>query len=145
MTPDATTSSLAAIACIWLMGCNASAGLDKDFPATPLIRGARSDAGHFTVDLYTAPEQPPTFGSVAIQLRIVDAQLQQPIDELILHMTPVMPAMGHGTSEVPAAKPQGIGLYEFASVNLFMSGRWDLVTDIAGATSDAITLSVDVK
>ncbi len=145
MTDFRTRSHVAAIFCLGIAGCNSSTDASTVFLDTPLVSDVASNGGQFEVDLFTAPEQPPTFGTVAVQLRIANWATKVPCDGLTVTTTPVMPSMGHGTSEVPTAEGKGNGLYVFPAVNLFMSGRWALVTDMTGASSDTVTLSIDVK
>lgn len=118
---------------------------NAEFSSTPLVASSISDAGHYVIDLFTAPEQPPSAGSVAVQLRITTTASSAVDESLQVTLVPIMPAMGHGTSDVPTAEAKGAGRYVFPSVDLFMPGRWDLVTDIAGAQPDTITLAVDVR
>lgn len=135
--------------CLPMVSCDSSTSLTGDleqFPATPLVHGAITEAGRYTVDLYTAPEQPPTAGAVAIQLRIGRTEQQSANEELEVDMAPVMPSMGHGTAEVPTAVSKGSDRYVFSRVDLFMAGRWDLVTKLSGAEGDdTITIPIDVR
>lgn len=126
-------------------GCNSAARASYEFSPEPLIRDARSDSGRYTVDWFTAPDQPPIAGTVAVKLRILEQANGEPKDGLTLHTTPVMPTMGHGTSTVPEADAEGDGFYLFPSVNLFMAGRWDFVTELEGETSDTLTVSLEVR
>ena len=116
-----------------------------DFSSAPLIASSTSDSGHYLIDLYTAPEQPPIAGRVAVQLRLVTAAGNALDEHIRINLVPIMPSMGHGTSEVPTAEHIGSGQFVFPSVDLFMSGRWDLVTKIVGAEPDTITFPVDVR
>jgi YtkA-like len=139
------SSPAVALGYLWILGCNSETAPSTELIETPLIRQAISNHGNYSVDLFTAPEQPPTFGKVTVKLFITDNTTKRPCSGLTVNVTPVMPSMGHGTSEVPTAQDLGDGLYVFDSVNLLMPGQWELLTEIVDDSQDSITFSIDVR
>jgi len=79
---------------------------------------------------------PPTRGTIEVDLDITDAVTGSPQDGLTLTVTPWMPAMDHGTSIVPSVTARGQGLYDVTNIDLFMSGTWDLDLAFSGSLVD---------
>lgn len=130
-------------ACVSRNG-DVSSGVD-DFPATPLTATPiRSGAGKLDVLAWTAPEQPPTRGTISVKLEITDANTNAAVDGLELVVVPEMPSMGHGTSVDPVVTPKGSGLYLVSDVNLFMAGAWVLTTSITGTVTDDVSIPINV-
>jgi hypothetical protein len=86
---------------------------------------------------------PPRKGAVDVMYRIVD-RLGEPADDLILQVVPWMPAHGHGTSARAVVRSQGDGFYLIRPVYLYMSGRWELRTEIEGFVNDSATPILDI-
>jgi hypothetical protein len=102
---------------------------------TPLLT-VDSASGTLRIAVFTNP-QPPTSGNVAVRYVITSVASSQPLDGLSLAVIPWMPAMGHGTSVMPSVSAGGPGIYDLASVYLFMAGQWQLRTTITGGASDS--------
>jgi hypothetical protein len=114
------------------------------FPADP-FQVLTSVGAQFLVALRAAPEQPPALGINTIQYQVTD-QMGAPVTGLAITVMPWMPAHGHGGSVRPTVIEQGGGVYEAANVVLFMPGRWELRTTLAGGNTpeDSVTPSFDV-
>jgi hypothetical protein len=116
-----------------------------DFPSQALTK-VTSDGGTLAVEVRTAPSQPPTRGTLRVQLAVSDATSGAPVDGLDVAMVPWMPAMGHGSSIAPTVTAAGGGRYVVDDVSLFMPGRWELRTTLRGtATDDVATAAIDVQ
>jgi hypothetical protein len=111
------------------------------FPADPYTT-MTSDSGALVVDVRTSP-QPPSRGTIEVQLTVTKAGDGTPVDGLSLAVEPWMPAMGHGTS-TPTVAPQGGGVYLVTEVYLYMPGVWELRTTLAGATTDHATAQLTI-
>jgi hypothetical protein len=120
-----------------LLGCSAeSSNGDSDtFPETPFTT-LTSDHGALVLEVRTAPSQPPERGRTAVDLAITDVA-GHPADGLTLSVVPWMPKMGHAAPTEPAIEAMGDGHYKVSDVNLFMAGRWELLTEISGPVSDS--------
>jgi hypothetical protein len=137
--------AVAALAGALAAGCAApppEAG-DGDFPAEPYAT-ITSDRGAFVMEVRTAPKQPPTRGSAAVELRITDAE-GAPIDDLDLSAVPFMPDMGHAASNEPEIERLGEGRYGIAPVDMFMSGRWELITTVEGPVHDSAKVAFEIE
>lgn len=131
-------------AALIVAGCGGSTSNTSNFPVDPLI-SATSDDGALAIQAWTAPNQPPTRGTVSVKLLITDATTHAPVDGLSVSLTPVMPAMGHGSSLVPVVTAEGGGVYVAENVGLYMAGRWDLGLSVLGHGSPSVALPVDVQ
>lgn len=128
-----------------LAGCSApapEAGGD-DFPADPYAT-ITSDEGSLVLEVRTAPKQPPTRGSTAVELLVTDPD-GEPIDGLEIRAVPFMPDMAHASSTDPEIEPLGGGRYEIAPVDMFMSGRWELLTTIEGPVDDSAKVAFEIE
>ena len=129
----------AALGC-FALGCSAGSGSDAPvtFPAEPFATLA-SDTGALTIEVRTAPEQPPTRGLFSVEYRIAEATTaaHPPADGLTVSVVPWMPDMGHGASITPSVAVDGDGRYVISDVELYMPGKWQLRTTIAGAANDS--------
>lgn len=128
-----------------VLGCatpphNSSSG---DFPTEPYAT-LTSEQGALVLEVRTAPSQPPTRGSAAVELRITDPS-GGPIDALDLRVVPFMPDMGHAASDEPEIEELGEGRYEVAPVDMFMSGRWELITTILDPIHDGAVVTFDIE
>jgi hypothetical protein len=121
------------------MGPNAA---DVTFPSAALAT-MKSASAAFTVEVRTAPAQPPGRGQTAVEYIITDAN-GAPSDGLMLTIVPWMPLMGHGASVVPSVSAPGGGRYLISDVDLFMPGEWDLRTTIAAQTEDSVAPSFQI-
>ena len=121
-----------------LLGCAGDpAGGSASFPEAPLMTMA-SNSGALTLEVRTAPEQPPSRGEIEVEYRITDKS-GAPALGLDLTAVPWMPVMQHGASVVPAVSDEGSGRYVVSRVELFMPGTWELRTTIAGPLQDGAT------
>ncbi len=130
----------AAIALVMpLTACSVESGGSGDvvFPAEALA-SMDSENGAFHVEVRTAPAQPPTRGEATIEYRVTGDD-GKPRDGLTLTVVPWMPDMGHGASVAPVVTAEGGGRYVVSGVEMFMPGRWEMRTTIAGATQDHVT------
>jgi len=137
--------------CIASLGCSSSQSNTStaSFHTAPYSI-FMSDKGVFSVSLWTAPEQPPARGVNRVKLDISDAATGAPANGLSIAIVPWMPAMGHGTSEVPTVLEQGSGIYIASNVNFFMPASWQLrmafSTNEDGSTgvTDSATPTFDI-
>ena len=113
------------------------------FPEAPYTSLATRT--ELSVELRTAPSQPPPRGESAAELRIHDAA-GLPRDGLTVRVTPWMPAHGHGAPSSPAVSALGDGAYRVDALELSMPGTWELRIELAGPDGfeDHATLRVDV-
>jgi hypothetical protein len=118
-------------------------------PGTPTFEGMprltlSSDAGRFSVGVWTWPD-PLAKGVAALRYRVVDAA-GLPVDGATVVVTPWMPAHGHGNSTHPTVTTSGDGSYEIDEVSFYMSGRWELRSEITDTTgvSDSFVATLDV-
>lgn len=137
----ATSGVLAAAA---LAGCTGEAPSVEpgEFPEAPLAT-LTTEGGKFSMEVRTAPMQPPSRGSIDIELAIFGPD-GEPRDDLDLRVVPWMPDMAHGASDEPAIVPMGGGRYELGPVDMFMSGRWELRTTIAGPSEDRAKILFEI-
>jgi hypothetical protein len=132
-----------ALACALAVGCAPPEVASGDFPAEPYATIA-SDEGAFVIEVRTAPRQPPTRGSAEVELRITDAD-GEPIDDLSLDVVPFMPDMGHAAATEPSIEALGGGRYDVSPVDMFMSGRWELLTTIDGPVHDSAKVAFEIE
>ena len=113
--------------CSASLGCSSSQSSTStaSFQTAP-CRSFLTDKGVFSVSLWTAPEQPPARGVNRVKLEVSDTATGALADGLSVAIVPWMPAMGHGTSEVPTVLEQGSGIYIASNVNFFMPASWQL-------------------
>jgi hypothetical protein len=127
------------------LGCSGDPGTAvsaESFPAAALST-LPSANGALTIEVRTAPEQPPSRGPSSVDYRIT-GQGGTPVDGLTIGVVPWMPAMGHGASVVPSVAPMGGGRYVISDVELFMPGQWELRTTFSGPAQDSVTPSFDI-
>ena len=104
--------------------CTSSPPLDPgSFPSEAYVV-LESEEGELQLELRTAPEQPPSRGSIAVELRV--RRNEQPLTGLQIQVRPWMPSMGHGTSPDPSVQELGEGSYVVHDVNTYMPGEWEL-------------------
>ncbi|MEP7122245.1 MAG: FixH family protein [Byssovorax sp.] len=137
------------LALSWLvLGCSGESsggiggGADVVFPAEPLTT-LKTDHGALTLEVRTAPQQPPARGLSTVELVATDAA-GKPVDGLELAVQPWMPEMGHGASTKPSIEAKGDGHYVVSHVACVMPGRWELRTSIAGAVHDSATVTFQI-
>lgn len=117
-----------------LAACGSSSSSpSSDFSATPY---ATFDVGALSVELRTAPTQPPTRGVIGAELRVHDAA-GAPKDGLAIDVVPWMVAHGHGSSVIPLVTPMGDGVYRIDRIQLAMPGTWQLRFSMKAADLDA--------
>jgi hypothetical protein len=131
-----------ALALAGVLGCSADPGNSApgSFPATAFA-SLKSDTGDLTIEVRTAPDQPPVRGLDEVEYRITIASspAHPPAEGLSLGVVPWMTAMGHGASVAPTVTDDGGGRYVISDLELFMPGEWELRTTIAGASDDGVT------
>jgi hypothetical protein len=115
----------------------------NSFPAQSLLV-LNSDSGQARVEVWTAPDQPPTRGSVSMQLSITDVMTGAPQTGLDLSAVPWMPAMGHGTSVTPTIVETSPGIYDLQNLVLFMPGTWQIRTDWDGSV-EQVTPTFEIR
>ena len=114
------------------------------FPAQALVVAA-SISQRLTLELRSAPAQPPTRGDVSLELTARDTTTGELASGLLLSVTPWMPAMGHGTSDLPSVEEASPGHYQLSNLVLYMAGTWELRTHVAGQTPDDVTPTFPVR
>jgi hypothetical protein len=134
-------ASLLAIAC---SGHASDSDGAAHFPEQALS-STLSNSGTLSIELRTSPEQPPTHGVISAELTLHDAQSGAPAAGLTLAVTPWMPAMGHGTSTLPAVSETAAGVYLVEPISAYMPGTWQLRTDVAGSVADHVDLSLELQ
>lgn len=143
MSPHLITSIVVAAL---LTGCTAETTSPEsdsvDFPESPLYT-LTTDQGDLTIEVRTAPKQPPSRGQIDVELTIAGTD-GAPRDDLSLSALPWMPAMGHGSSIKPKIVAKGGGRYEVLHVAMFMAGEWELRTQIAGPVEDSATIDFQI-
>src|SRR5271165_3408986 len=104
------TSALAPA--IFVVGCGSPGPLAsaEHFPPDPLMT-VTSNSGKFSVEVRTAPDQPPSRGAQSVEFVIRDASTNALQTGLSLQVLPWMPAMGHGSSVVPTIREASPGTY----------------------------------
>jgi hypothetical protein len=154
MTAMKTTGTIAGRACVVVRllalaalaaagACGAAEPASQPGPGQPLAT-VTSDGGHWVVSIQSSP-QPPRKGTVDVTYTITSADAQgAPADGLTLNVVPWMPAHGHGGSELPVVTPLGGGAYLATPVYLYMSGHWELRTEIDGDVTDNAAPAFDV-
>jgi hypothetical protein len=128
------------VAAVLLFACSPAPAVSTGFPAQAYA-SASSPSGMYAMEVRTSP-QPPSRGAIAALLTVrCDGA---PADGLALHMTPWMPAMGHGTSTEPTISARGNGDYVIDDLVLPMPGTWELrVSTSDGAEPTVLPLSVE--
>ena len=136
--------SLLALGCSSEPGSAAAASGDAEatFPAEPLATVETKEGG-LSIEVRTAPEQPPTRGLIDVEL-VVTGPDGEPVDGLDFAVQPWMPQMGHGASTKPSIEAKGGGHYVVSDVAFFMPGTWELRTSIAGAKNDSATVNFQI-
>jgi hypothetical protein len=137
--------SLLALGCSSELGTTAAGGGEGEeatFPAEPLAT-VETKQGGLSIEVRTAPEQPPTRGLIDVEL-VVTGPDGEPVDGLDLAVQPWMPQMGHGASTKPSIEAKGGGRYVVSDVAFFMPGNWELRTSIAGAKNDSATVNFQI-
>jgi len=127
----------AALFAVSLASCGGSTDAgDGGFSTTP-YETVGSDAGKLRIEVRTAP-QPPSRGTMKVELRVFDAATGAPQEDLTIDALPWMPAMGHGSSVKPqiSATLSSRGVYVLEGVSMFMPGRWELRLAFSGKVAD---------
>jgi hypothetical protein len=112
------------------------------FPATPFMTVA-SDVKRLSVDVHSAPTQPPARGVSDLEYVITDGN-GAPLRGLTLSVTPWMPDMGHGSAP-PTVEELGDGHYLLSQVSMFMAGRWQLRTTVTAPLQDTVTPELRIE
>jgi hypothetical protein len=112
------------------------------FTADALVTTVGS-SGALSAAVRTSP-QPPTRGTIAVELTVTQAADATPVDGLAVQVRPWMPAHDHGSSIVPTVMSEGHGKYLITNVELFMPGHWELQTHFSGPATDDVAPAFDV-
>lgn len=125
--------------------CSAPSDATSDaFPDAPFVSVA-AQRSSLTIDLKSAPTQPPARGSSTLELAVRDAA-GAARDGLTITVTPWMTAHGHGASTKPAVTPLGGGIYRVEPLTLPMPGAWDLRIQMTGdGVDELVTTRVEVQ
>ncbi|HZU85639.1 MAG TPA: FixH family protein [Polyangiaceae bacterium] len=118
------------------VGCSGARGSSDPITVT-------SASGALSVEVVTTPE-PPSRGTVTVEMTVKNTSDGAPRDGLTLDMVPWMPAHDHGTSLLPVVMPEGGGKYLFTQVGLYMPGHWELQTTISGPVQDYVAPAFDI-
>lgn len=115
------------------------------FPDAP-YGALATEPTHLSVELRTAPSQPPVRGTSAAELRVSDAA-GIGREGLVVTVTPWMPAHGHGTAVSPVVTAQGGGVYVVENLALPMPGTWELRIAMTGegGFEDHATTTLEVR
>jgi hypothetical protein len=125
---------------VFLLACGGDA--PRDFAGEPY---AILPTEHLSVDLRTAPSQPPVRGENSLRLKVVDRS-GAPVSDLDLRVTAIMPAHGHGASAPAMGSALGNGEYLVEGLVLGMSGYWELRLNLSRAgTNDVAIARVEVR
>jgi YtkA-like len=135
------------------LGCGTSStdggGGPVTFP-TAALTTLQSAEGALRIEVRSAPDEPPARGIDSIEYTITAggtadaADGGAPVDGLAITVVPWMPDMGHGASVTPTVTATGGGRYVVSDVELFMPGKWELRTTIAGPAEDSVTPSFQI-
>ncbi len=128
-----------------LLACSGEAGPPGSTSMFPEEAYAtmQGEQGAVTLEVRTAPTQPPGRGLVTVEYRIQDTA-GAPLDGLDLQVLPWMPAMGHGASTHPLIEAEGEGRYLASKVSFFMPGSWELRSTISGAVEDRAIVTFQI-
>lgn len=99
-----------------------------------------------SVELLTAPAQPPVRGKVQLEAHVRDAA-GRPLDGLSIDVVAWMPSHGHGANGTPVITPLGDGRYQIEGCALTMAGAWQIRMTMRGAdgSEDHATTTIDVQ
>lgn len=124
--------------------CSGSSEGSGSFPDAPYASFA-DDGQSLTIELRTAPAQPPERGVVTAQLRVTDPG-GTPRNGLAIDVVPWMPAHGHGSSVAPVVTDTGDGMYRIDRLQLPMPGMWQLRVAMRGTDLDThATANLEVR
>jgi hypothetical protein len=130
-----------AFAALFLAACSSDPASTGGFPAEALTT-VESDHGAATLEVRTAPDQPPSRGVISVELTVLKGGA--PVEGLALDVMPFMPDMGHGASTMPTIREEGGGKYLLTGVAMYMAGRWELRTTMSGAVDDTAVVTLQI-
>lgn len=130
------------LACLALFGCSGAPAATGAFPAEPLLT-VESVGSTLSIEVRTAPSQPPTRGMITAQFTVKDASGKLR-DGLSIAVSTWMPAMGHGASVVPTVAASGNGTYVVSDVDVYMAGAWELRAAFDGPLKDSATIPLQI-
>lgn len=127
------------------VGCSAPEDDPSDvvFPDEPLTV-LQTEKNMYTVEVRTAPSQPPVRGRSEVELRFVNAE-GHASDGLQVSVTPFMPDMAHASSTEADVDALGEGRYEASPIDMVMAGRWVLRVAVEGPAADGASIEVDIE
>ena len=110
---------------------------------TPYSATASSGA---SIEVRTAPAQPPVRGKVQLEVQVHDAA-GIPRDGLTIDVVAWMPSHGHGAAGTPVVTPLGGGSYRVEGCALTMAGSWQIRMTMIGTdgSEDHATTTIDVQ
>lgn len=115
----------------------------EDFPERAYATFAAESA--LSVELRTAPTQPPVRGEVTAEVRVT-GEANVPRDDLDVDVVAFMPAHGHGAPGSPRVTALGGGRYRIDGLALSMPGSWQLRFTFHGEGVDArATTTLEVR
>lgn len=151
------TLGLALVLAGWASGCGSQGSpttvVDADFyscadetRATPYQPGmtVTSRDARFVVKVLDSTwtdaagkvtSEPPAKGTNVWTLEVDDATTSQPMDGLLINVTPRMPDHRHGTTTVKVT-PAGVGRYTVNPLYLYMVGYWEITLDLNAPAAD---------
>jgi len=125
---------------LFALACSSAPSSSGAFPSEAYAY-ATSPSGMYAMEVRTAP-QPPSHGPITTLLTVACGGA--PATGLALHVTPWMPAMGHGASVQPTVVERGSGDYLVDDLVLPMPGTWELRVS-AGDGAETTVLSLNVE
>ena len=128
-----------ALAALFALACSSQTGGSSTFPDAPYSAQTSSD-GAYDIELRTAPSQPPVRGAIDALLTVTGTNGAS--TSHAIHVTPWMPAMGHGSSVTPIVTPRDGGGYVVTNLVLPMPGTWQLRVTIDGGEETVLPLDV---
>ena len=140
------STALVVLAAALMGACGSASASDSagSFPDAPLA--SLPTTTQLDVELRSAPMQPPSRGANELELRVRDGA-GAPRDGLTISVTPFMAAHGHGAPGVPVVTAEGGGRYVVSSLQLPMSGTWELrlVLRGEGGFEDHATTTIEMQ
>jgi hypothetical protein len=125
---------------VLLSGCGEGPEQSLGFGTSPLTT---SDGQTLHAAVFTSP-QPPQRGLDEARLTLTRRD-GQPLEGVMLTVTPWMPEHGHGTSVAPTVMANGDGTWTVSNLYLAMAGQWQLRIDVSGAVNDELVPSFDIR
>lgn len=123
--------AVALAAAAFAVACSSETATAESNSGFPVEAYASVAGDPASIELRTAPQQPPMRGEVKLELRLTDSS-GAPRDGLTIDVVPWMPSHGHGANGKPTVTPLGGGAYRVDGCALTMAGTWQLKMQITG-------------